>query len=106
VSRLSLLIPTHGYVWRAASVPRAITHAAAVALAESWHVPLVRDPATGALYARAPGEGEIWIADAEAVLELMRAARVMGIQRFAFIVGAGEDTRLWDALAQTRSDDQ
>jgi hypothetical protein len=106
VSRLSLLIPTHGYVWRAASVPRAITHAAAVALAESWHVPLVRDPATGALYARASGEGEIWIADAEAVLELMRAARVMGIRRFAFIVGAGEDTRLWDALAQARSDDQ
>jgi hypothetical protein len=101
VSRLSLLIPAHGYVWRTGSIPRAITHAAAAVLAESWRVPLVRDPASGTLYARAPGEGEIWIADAESVLALMRAARVMGIRRFAFIAGAGEDPRLWDALAQT-----
>jgi hypothetical protein len=101
VSRLSLLVPTHGYVWRTGSIPRAITHAAAAALAERWRVPLVRDPASGALYARAPGEGEIWIADAESVLALIRAARVMGIRRFAFIAGAGEDPRLWNVLAHT-----
>jgi hypothetical protein len=101
VSRLSLLIPTHGYVWRTDSIPRAISYVAATALAESWRAPLVRDPASGALYARALGQGEIWIVDAQSVLALLRAARVMGIRRFAFIVGAGEDPRLSDALAQT-----
>lgn len=100
VRRLSLLVPTDGYVWHTDSLPRAITHAAAIELAEMWRVPLVRDPVTGALYARASGKGEIWIADAQTVLALLRAAHAMGIRHFAFIVGTGEDERLWDALAQ------
>jgi hypothetical protein len=100
IRRVALMIPTHGYVWRPDSLPRAISYATAIALADDWRVPLVRDPASSAVYARSPAHGEMWAPDAETVTEHVRTARSMGIRRFAFIIGAGEDKRLWQALAE------
>lgn len=97
--RLILLLPVHGYVWRPDSPPRAISFDDGVRLAGEWRVTLRRDDATQALFARAPGKGELWLVDARLAAVLARESRGMGIRRFAVVLGAGEDNALGDSLA-------
>ena len=97
--RLILLLPVHGYVWRHDSLPRAISFDDGVRLAGEWRVTLRRDDASQALFARAPGKGELWLADARLAAVLARESRGMGIRRFAVVLGAGEDLAVGDSLA-------
>lgn len=97
--RLILLLPVHGYVWQQDSRPRAISFDDGVRLAGEWRVSLRRDDASQALFARAPGKGELWLMDARLAAVLIRESRGMGIRRFAVVLGAGEDVALADSLA-------
>lgn len=98
-ARLVLLLPVHGYLWLRDSVARPISFEDGVRMAAEWRVPLLRDGATDALYARAPSRGELWLIDGQVVARLVREARVMGIRRFAAVLGSGEDPALADSLA-------
>jgi hypothetical protein len=98
-SRLVVLLPAHGFLWPRGSLPRTISFAEGTRLAHEWRTPLRRDAASDALYARSPAHGELWLADGRLVARLAREARMMGIRRFAVVLGAGEDAALPDSLA-------
>lgn len=97
--RLILLLPVHGYVWNHDSLPRPIGFHEGVRLANEWRAQLRRDDASQALFARAPGRGELWLVDARLAAVLVRESRAMGIRKFAVVLGAGEDVALGDSLS-------
>jgi hypothetical protein len=97
--RLVLLLPAHGYAWVPDSLPRVISFEEGTRLAAEWRVPLLRDAASEALYARSPERGELWLTDGRLIARLAREARAMGLRRFAVVLGAGEDPAAADSLA-------
>ncbi|HUF66539.1 MAG TPA: hypothetical protein VMM17_11255 [Gemmatimonadaceae bacterium] len=97
--RLIILLPVHGYVWHRDSLPRPIGFQDGVRLANEWRADLRRDDASQALFARAPGRGELWLLDARLAAVLVRESRAMGIRKFAVVLGAGEDVALADSLS-------
>jgi hypothetical protein len=98
-ARLIVMLPVHGLAWPRDSLPRTISFEEGTQLAARWRATLRRDAATDALYARSPDHGELWLADGRLVARLAREARVMGIRRFAVVLGAGEDSAVADSLA-------
>ena len=97
--RVMLLIPVHGYVWRAGEARARASYADAVATARDWGVELTRDESSATLRARAPGRGEIWVNDAVLIAGVVRDARRLGIRRFALYGLGGEDPAIWSAVA-------
>lgn len=97
--RVMLLIPVHGYLWRAGEPRARVSYEDAVATARDWGVELVRDESSATLRARAPGRGEIWVSDAGLIAGIVRDARRLGIRRFALYGLGGEDRAIWTAVA-------
>ena len=97
--RIMLLLPVHGYLWRAGDERVRVSYEQAVATAREWGVELVRDETSATLRARAPGRGEIWVNDAGLVAGIARDARRLGIRKFALYGLGGEDPAIWSAAA-------
>lgn len=98
--RVVLLIPVHGYLWRAGEGRMRVSYEEAVATARDWGVELARDESSATLRARAPGRGEIWVNDAELIAGIVRDARRLGIRQFALYGLGGEDPAIWSFVAE------
>ena len=100
--RIVAALPLHGYQWRANAPAVTIGWKEAQALAGSAGARLERDQATQNLRARmdepgVPGQRwELWISDAELVMQLTRDARALGVRRIALWRLGLEDPALWD----------
>ena len=97
--RTMLLMPAHGYMWRAGEARARVSYEQAVATARDWGVELTRDESSATLRARAPGRGEIWVNDAELIAGIVRDARRLGIRKFGLYGLDGEDPAIWSAVA-------
>lgn len=98
--RVMLLIPVHGYLWRAGEGRMRVSYEEAVATARDWGVELTRDESSATLRARAPGRGEIWVNDAVLIAGIIRDARRLGIRKFALYELGGEDPAIWSDVAE------
>ena len=98
--RVMLLIPAHGYLWRAEDGRARVSYEEAIATARDWGVELERDESSATLRARAPGRGEIWVNDAALIAGVVRDARRLGIRKFALYGLGGHDPAIWSAVAE------
>lgn len=91
-------LPLYGYRWPPNGMGEPVTFAEARQHAARAGSALGRDPASGTLRTVEPDGTETWVTDAELLRTLMRAARSVGVHRFALWRLGQEDPAIWDGL--------
>ena len=100
-ARVIAALPMYGYFWRRGAPPaQTIGFADARRMAAEHRVPLERHTASATLTARADGAGELWIADAELLRELLVVVKASGVRRVALWRLGTEDPEVWRLLPQ------
>jgi spore germination protein YaaH len=101
-SRLVAGLPVYGYLWKASAPATVLSFGDAQREAATLGVTLDRDSASASLHYIRPDSAQGWVADAELLHTLMRAAEDAGIHRFALWRLGLEDPAIWPA-AKTRA---
>lgn len=85
-SRLIVVLPRFGYLWRTNVRAVYVSLDRARALAAESNVELVRDPSSGSLHAIQPGNWELWLVDDQALARLRAAVDTIATGRVAVVV--------------------
>jgi spore germination protein YaaH len=94
-AHLVVAVPVYGYQWRRSGPAVVVGADDAHRLADGWHTPLTRDPASLNLTTRGPDSSIVWVADARTTDTIVAIARHLGITTFAIWRLGLTDSTFW-----------
>jgi len=99
--RIVAVLPLYGYRWIRGKPTEELTFGDARRVAATTGKKLSRDPVSRSLHASGAG-WELWVSDAVALRELVRAGEQLGVRRFALWRLGQEDSAVWKSLVPPR----